>query len=192
MLKQEIKEFCSNWLEKANGLSDDTLSGVFDKFFTLYVVYNRLYVETTFRLANNGQINLTNRRSFPDSKAAKKYVSQFLGSNKIHTEFEKEIFENAISSIINILENHLFYIKLHQVNGIPQPDEDDKLLKKLKSNNVGKRIDGILDYIYSVRCNVFHAQKGYQVGQLEVLNPANILLKRLIELLIKKLDENNN
>jgi hypothetical protein len=192
MLKQEIKEFCSNWLEKTNNLDDNTLSDVFDKFFTLYVVYNRLYVETTFRLSNKGQINLTNRTSFPDNKAATKYVSQFLGSNKIFIEFEKEIFVNAISLIINILENHSFYIKLHQVNGMPQPDEDDKLLKKLKSKNVGKKIDGILDFIYSVRCNIFHAQKGYQIGQLEVLNPANVLLKKLIELLIEKLDENSN
>ena len=48
MIKQEINDFCNNWLQKANNIDSSNLQGAFDKFFTLYVVYNRLYVETTY------------------------------------------------------------------------------------------------------------------------------------------------
>ncbi len=69
MINQEIQSFCENWIAKANAYENDNLQHVFDKFFTLFVVYNRLYVEATFRMSNKGEINIRNRNSFPDPQA---------------------------------------------------------------------------------------------------------------------------
>jgi len=71
MLNSEFTEFYRRWKEKAEGYRDENLKDVFDKFFTLYVLYNRLYAEVTFQMAKDNLINLTDRNNFPDKKAAK-------------------------------------------------------------------------------------------------------------------------
>lgn len=188
MLNQEITVFCENWLDKATKIDDSTMAGSFDKFFTLYVVYNRLYVETTYRMFNEGQINLQNRTTFPDDMAAKNYVVQFLGCKFINAQFNADQnCKNAIRSLIQILKQNQFNIKLNQISGMPQPNEDKRLLGRLESNQIDRKVKAIADFIYSVRCNVFHAQKSYVQRQTQILNPVNILLEKLINLLFSKL-----
>lgn len=188
MLKQEFKLFCENWLRKAEGIDDTNISGAFDKFFTLFVVYNRLYVETTYRMVNNRQINLSNRNTFPDDKAAKDYVVQFLTCSYIESQIENDrSCLIALEFLKTILRKPLFNIKLNQISGMPQPDKDADLLRRLDSENVNTRITAVTDFIYSVRCNIFHAQKGYQEEQILVLEPVNVLLSKLITLLFAKL-----
>lgn len=187
MIKQEINEFCNNWLNRANEIDSATLQGAFDKFFTLYVVYNRLYVETTYRLSNAGQVNLGN--TFPDRKASINYVVQFLKSNHIDTEFNKD--DNviqAIEKLKEIIENNLFNIKLHLVTAEPQPEKDTELLKRMNSNRTDIRICAILEYVYSIRCNIFHAQKGYHIRQKKVLKPTIIVLEKMVGILLSKLN----
>ncbi len=191
MLNQEISKFCTEWLNKSHEIDDTKLSGLFDKFFTLYVVYNRLYVETTFRMANNGQINLNNRNTFPDDKAAKVYVIQYLTGNKINEEFQADQeCVTAIESLKIIIQENKLNIKLHQITGIPDRGKDLELLEKLESNKIDTKIRGITEYIYSIRCNIFHAQKGYHNQQKIVLRPINILLEKLIKILFEKLKNN--
>jgi hypothetical protein len=55
-LNPRFKEFCNRWLEKAKEYDETELSQLFDKFFTLYVVYNALYVLEFGQLKLNGQI----------------------------------------------------------------------------------------------------------------------------------------
>ncbi|MDP2526593.1 hypothetical protein [Maribacter dokdonensis] len=188
MINQEIKNFCENWIEKTKAYSNDNLQDVFDKFFTLFVVYNRLYVEATFRMSNKGQINIQNRNSFPDPQAAKNYVIQYLNSNAIDDAFNAD--ENclhAIERLKDIIRNHEFNIKLNMVTGNPERDKDLELLSKMEANHTDRKIKAIADFIYSIRCNVFHAQKGYVQNQINVLNPVNTILIKLIELLFDKL-----
>tara|TARA_R100001594_G_scaffold109476_1_gene144209 strand:- start:43 stop:618 length:576 start_codon:yes stop_codon:yes gene_type:complete len=188
MINQEIKNFCENWIEKTKAYSNDNLQDVFDKFFTLFVVYNRLYVEDTFRMSNKGQINIQNRNSFPDPQAAKNYVIQYLNSNAINDTFNAD--ENclhAIERLKDIIRNHEFNIKLNMVTGNPERDKDLELLSKMEANHTDRKIKAIADFIYSIRCNVFHAQKGYVQNQINVLNPVNTILIKLIELLFDKL-----
>jgi hypothetical protein len=45
----------------------------------------------------------------------------------------------------------------------------------------------ITDILYSIRCNTFHGQKGYNDNQIELLQPVCILLEKIIELLFLKL-----
>ncbi len=188
MINQEIENFCHNWIEKAEAYNDSNLQDVFDKFFTLYVVYNRLYVEATFRMSNRGEINIRNRHSFPDPEAAKNYVIQYVTSRAINDAFNND--ENcvvALERLKNIIRNQEFNIKLNMVTGMPEREKDLDLLTKLETRSTDKRIKAIADFIYSIRCNVFHAQKGYHQTQIPVLNPVNVLLKKMIILLFEKL-----
>jgi hypothetical protein len=187
MLKQEINVFCNNWLNKAANIECANIQGAFDKFFTLYVVYNRLYVETTYRLSNDGLVNLGN--TFPDRKASINYVVQYLKSNNIDEEFKKD--KNVIESIEKlkeIIRENQFNIKLHLVTGLPQPDQDLELLAKMESNKTDIRICSILEYLYLIRCNIFHAQKGFEDKQMIVLKPTIVILEKIISILIYKLN----
>jgi len=188
MINQEIENFCEKWIEKADNYNDNNLQDVFDKFFTLFVVYNRLYVEATFRMSNRGEINFQNRNSFPDSQAAKNYVVQYITSRTINEEFNNdENCTEAIERLKEIIRNHEFNIKLNMVTGMEEREKDLKLLTELEANSTNKRIKAIADFLYSIRCNVFHAQKGFEENQLRVLNPVNVILKKMISLLFDKL-----
>jgi hypothetical protein len=57
-LSPELATFCRNWLTKAEAYSSEEIGGAFDQFFRLYVAFNRLYAEATFRLARRGQVRL--------------------------------------------------------------------------------------------------------------------------------------
>ncbi len=188
MMNQEIVNFCQNWIEKSEAYNDNNLQDVFDKFFTLFVVYNRLYVEATYRMSNQGKINIRNRNSFPDSQAAKNYAIQYLTSRTINEAFNND--RNclvAIERLKEIIRNQEFNIKLDIVTGIPERSKDLELLTKLEAASIDRKIKAIADFIYSIRCNVFHAQKGYRPNQIHVLNPVNILLRKMIDLLFDKL-----
>jgi hypothetical protein len=188
-MNQEIRNFCNSWIAKANGYENDSLQHVFDKFFTLYVVYNRLYVEATFRMSNRQEINIRNRNSFPDSQAAKSYVIQYLTSNAINNAFNAdESCLVALDRFKEIIRNHEFNIKLNMVTGIPEREKDLELLAKMDSTNTNGKINAVADFVYSIRCNVFHAQKGYVNNQMNVLNPVNTILSKLIEMLFDKLE----
>ncbi len=187
-MNNESIQFCNNWLGKAKLYTEDNLEHNFDKFFTLFVVYNRLYAEVTFKLSRKGEINLEKRTTFPDAQAAKDYVEKYLKSSFINTEITKdENCTKALASLKEIIRNKIFWIKLDMVTGEPDPEKDKVLLNDLESNYTSKKVKAILDIIYSIRCNVFHAQKGYDEDQKVILRSINILLKKIIDLLFEKL-----
>jgi hypothetical protein len=184
MLSSEFQGFYDDLLEKALRYNDDNLKECFDKFFTLFVVYNRLYAETTFVLARKGAINLRNRTSFPDSQAAKHYVHQYLGTNRIWAALQDDISSRqAIDNIVNIIDNRVFAIKLDLISGESKREEDAKLLESLKSTSHDLKVEAILDIIYSIRCNMFHGHKGFHQVQTQILFPVNRILERVVILL---------
>jgi len=139
-------------------------------------------------MSNKGEINIQNRNSFPDPQAAKNYVIQYLNSNSINDAFNAdENCVHAIERLKDIIRNHEFNIKLNMVTGIPEREKDLELLSKMESNHTDRKIKAVADFIYSIRCNVFHAQKGYVQNQINVLNPVNTILMKLIDLLFDKL-----
>ncbi len=87
-LSPDLRNFCSNWRAKATAYSTDELAGAFDRFFTSYVAFNRLYAEATYRLAQRGRVNLHER--FPDSQAAQEYVVQFCTAETLTRAWEDD------------------------------------------------------------------------------------------------------
>lgn len=187
-MEKESIEFCNKWLEKAQATDDTTFGGAFDKLFTLYVAYNRLYTEATYKLANRGDIKLENRDYFPDAQAARDYVVIFLKSGSLEEELLKdEHCKSAINTLKEILEFNEFNIKLNPVTAQANPEADRDLLGRLNSESKDTRTKAITDFIYSVRCNAFHGQKSYEKHQLRVLHPVNTILLKLCKLLLAKL-----
>lgn len=187
MISQELREFCERWFQKAQGYHGQSIQERFDRFFTLFVVYNRLYAELTLSWARTGRIQLRGR-SLPDEKPATEYVHSYLGTNHIWSNLQNDDrCQQAVSTIRNLLENQVFVIKLDRLRGTPRPEEDLKLLHNLRSDNKRWKVSALLDIIYSVRCNMFHGHKGFDRVQAEILAPVNVLLNKLAGLLYERL-----
>jgi len=189
-LSPEFSEFYTSWVKKAHAYTDEDVRNCFDKFFTFFVIYNRLYAEATFRLAQTegSGITIANRDSFPDALAAKEYVANYLGARVLITGLQAD--QNcvaALETLKDLLREHRFYIKLDLVTGNRQPEEDASLLSKLEESSCAVRAGAILDMIYSIRCNMFHGQKSFHETQLELLQPMTIVLERVCHLLWRKL-----
>jgi hypothetical protein len=190
MLNKEFHEFFHVWREKAASHGHD-LRGEFDRFFTLFVIYNRLYAEATFELARRpgSGVRLGANKLFPDGKAARVYVGQYLGNEHLIDVVEGDAgCADAIQSIITFLDEGRFFIKLHRVNGTRQVAEDQELSRKFRSHSKNQRAEAVLDFVYSVRCNLFHGHKSFKAIQLQVIRPANALLLALIEMLFERLN----
>lgn len=189
-LSQEFSEFYTSWLQKANQYTDNDIRSCFDKFFTLFVVYNRLYAEATFRLAQTegSGINLDNWNTFPDPVAAKEYLANYIGARNLINGLRSDPrCVTALQSLEQLLQNQRFNIKLNLLTGTPQPDEDVILLTKLRSRSNSVKALAILDTIYSIRCNMFHGHKGFHEVQLELLIPITTLLERICTITWQKL-----
>jgi hypothetical protein len=187
-LNQEFKDFVRNWLNKADSIVLADLSTYFDKFFTLYVVYNRLYGEVTFTLSRAGQINISNRTSFPDRQAATSYVVKFVGSTRLISTIDNDPeIAHALDRVIKLIERGDFSIQLDMVTGNPQRQKDLELLSRLRSTSRDDRANAILELIYSIRCNMFHGHNGFNKVQIGLLDPSIVLLRRVIVLLSDEL-----
>src|SRR5690242_11753558 len=119
-ISDELANFCANWSRKAEGYSIDEVAGAFDRFFTLYVVFNRLYAEATFRLARSHNIRLGNR--FPDARAATDYVIQLCGAEALTAAWEGDAPTfAAYRQLAQHLRDHNFALKLDLVTGERMP-----------------------------------------------------------------------
>lgn len=201
MLNTEFHRFYRHWSEKANDYSDlnSDHGAAFDRFFALFIIYNRLYAQATFELAQQGRPGVAIKNDwFPDGKAAKEYVHEYLGrENMIDLIEADEPSREAIQSVISFLDAHppfgpRFGIKLDMIYGLPCRGRDLELLRKLRSARRHERGAAVLDFLYSVRCNLFHGHKDFEPVQVDVMGPANTLLSRMIEILFDRLNRPSN
>lgn len=196
-LNLEFINFCDRWLQKAQDYNTSSLNDCFDKFFTLYVVYNALYVETAALLHRKAEAEGREEfklegDNFPDLNAATKYVLDFLKSRSLMDALEAdESVKNALHELISVVEVGHFNIQLDPVWGVPQRDKDNELLASLKSNNTDAKARSILKIIYEIRCNMFHGRKGLDKVQSELLIPLIVILEKVINLLYRRLRSEN-
>lgn len=187
MLSPELDRFCNEWTDKAAQYSNESIDGCYDKFFTLFVVFNRLYAEATFELARRNQITLTHNKTLPDRKGATDYCLKIIGVTRFQELFNSKLVKH-VERLILLIEQEKFYIKLSIPNGERQREKDLELLSHLRSTNK-KRLLALLDFVYSVRCNLFHGHKCFQPAQVELLRPTNVILAEINILLRQRLSE---
>jgi hypothetical protein len=125
------------------------VEGCYDKFFTLFVVFNRLYAEATFELARQGQISISPNRSLPDRKGATEYTFAFIGQTAFD-HFFKEHLTAPVDALAMLIEQERFYIKLSSPNGDPQRVKDLLLLSALRLRGLLGRLLFWISCILSV------------------------------------------
>ena len=189
--KQQLEQFYERWRNKVNEYKSDELSNYFDKFFTLFVIYNRIYnvvvailhqKNELIILKHQGKIDKKNPPD--DNKSATVCVAYFLREDLISIISDNQ---NQIEEFKNIIKNERFNIDLNY--GKPQPQKDLNLLHGLESNDNLLIVESLLMILYKLRCNVFHAEKGYNNDQKLILGPANYCLQNLVDRLIIKVTE---
>lgn len=187
-----IELFVERWLQKAEAiqLNQNDLASYLDKFFTLFVIYNRLYMEATFQMWRDGVLepHPPEKNNFPDSNAAKKYTAKFLTPPSIIQSLTSDtVTLEAINNLIDILQSGSFFVllKAPKMEGNRQADEE--LLKRMRSSDEKRKAEAILEFIHAIRCNTFHGSKGYTPDQIKVLAPCIKILEKLIPMLFEKL-----
>ena len=188
-LSGELSEFCRNWRAKADLYSPENLRDAFDRFFTLYVVFNRLYAEAAFRLARRDARKLT---QFRDSNASQDGVLQFCTARVLTDAWESNSnTKEALQQIVEHLRDGRFALKLDMVTGDPNPDADRALLAALESRGRTQRAKAGLAALYAVRCNMFHGHKGFDPIQLDLLRLALLVLESTIDVLHRALERDS-
>jgi hypothetical protein len=188
-MRVEIDRFCNKWLNKVDQIEGDDVEEFLDRFFSLYVVFNRLYIQASYELSQREEMNLENRESFPDRQAATNYIVQFYGSKRFLNSLNSNAdTKEAILDLIGILDNELFNINIHPITGKPLGESDKELLDDLVNNNPNRKAKAILKFLYAIRCNIFHARKGADPIQVIVLQPTVTLLRKIIEMVRNDLD----
>lgn len=203
MISWELQNFYERWLLKAEEYQSDNLQDCFDRFFTLFVAYNRLYAELALSCMKRG---VWRWDYVSDGLAAKSNVQSYLGNRYIlHSLEDDGACTTALSSVIDLVERKVFIIKLDGLYGARRffarkPDRfsskrreaDSILLERLKSDRAEHKVHAVLDLIYSIRCNMFHGQKGYQDIQIQILVPVTVLLKKIMSLLHQKMSNDDD
>ncbi|AOE50529.1 hypothetical protein [Kangiella sediminilitoris] len=185
-LHPHVNDFYEEWLRKSESYSGEQLADYFNKAFSLFTLYNKLYAEAAFVLARSKEIKLNGR--IPDRKAATKFVPIYIGHERILEIITRDGQSNeSLESLISSIENQRFYIKLSMPYGRRQPNKDKKLLASLRSTDSEEKVEAILDLIYTVRCNMFHGHKQFEEVQVELLRPVTVILKTIILELYSKL-----
>ena len=178
MITPYFVEHYNNWNTKVNGITGDDLGSIFDRYMTLFVIYNNLYNEVPAALIVKG-IPVPNQ--IYDIKKATEYVVKFLGASEILNNLHDNNCDADVQTIIDIIHNEEFHIKLN--HGQHHRNEDLKILKNLRSANDANKAVALLQVCYYVRCNMFHGSKDFHDRQRRLLMPlTNIMRATIVQL----------
>jgi hypothetical protein len=154
MLRQEDIEYCTKQKKAVESITGDDITSVFNRFSTLYPMYNRLYDRLPEVLTALGQ-PLPNKND--DNTRSTTYVTQYLGGDNILANLSTQGLDDDIEFLTWILEYGAFHIKLK--NGQHVPTKDAELARDIKSTDPDTKTIAILYVVYYVRCNMLHGQK---------------------------------
>ena len=202
MMTNKLEQFYKRWLDKADTYEGSILTHHFDRFTSLYVLYNSLYmVISELRIQNLGipkdsenssdnnceeQCDELQVPRFNDYKAATSYVVEYLKADLlIDGLFNKD--DRAQKCLSEICE--LLKVKFNIILkwGKAQPTKDAILLRHLNSDSNNAKAVAILSLFYYIRCNLFHGHKDFEEVQRKLLIPVNELLRKTVEITYKKL-----
>lgn len=173
-----IERFCKRWIDKAGAYRSNNLEDLFDRFFTLFVAYNRFYSAA----AELHRATIEPRQAQflqGDRKEATTVMARLIRQSR----FADAIKENptiaaACQAISTLLQERRFF--LHSVRDTKEPDlaRDAKLADGLSKHC----LLSVLECLYQIRCNIFHGEKEFAPRQAELLAPAITLLEVIVSL----------
>jgi len=159
-------EIAKRWLKKSKKYTSGNVEDVMDKFFSLYVAYNAMY--SKFSQGNND-----------DRACATTRMADYLKSENITILND---CESTIKEMIKPVEDGIFYI--YGNHSSDDYKKDSVIIQKIKEDINNYR--SILNFIYGIRNNMFHGDKQIIAEQVQLLNPANEVLEKLLDALIQK------
>ncbi|AOE88107.1 hypothetical protein [Pseudomonas sp. TCU-HL1] len=186
---ERLNEFCEAWLRKAQAC-DNSIAGVFDRFFALWIVFNRLYEESARILINENDQSIfrfrwKNKKPYgppPDRMAATIFIVRFCGENTLRSALTAaRRMENAL----HFIESGQLYLHEDYTTGEPDYDRDQKLVQCSRQGD----IQALMALIYQARCNLFHGQKAYSDAQRPLLEGMNEVLQIVIRCAQQKMQQ---
>ena len=175
-MSEDTKEFLINWEFKLSQIQGETLTDVYDRFTSLYTIYNRLYNEAFTFLKEKNRLT---KKKYSDFDKATIIVVELISSLAIIESIKKNNNLGEIDAVCKLIENKVFYINLN--NGQPNEEIDKQLLSNLKSTDIDIKAKAITSLIYKIRCNMVHGYKDFQEYQRLIVEPISKLLKDIIE-----------
>jgi len=176
-MNKDLLDFYERWMNKANEYDARKLSDCFDKFITLFILYNALY----FYIAQEkGHLKKNGLKDFEMATSKiKKYFpyKNFCNNKKV---------DLAITQLCKLVEEGRFFIRGNN------QDLDKELISKSRSTDDEEKTKGILEFVYFIRCNLFHGQKSFTERQKSVLLPCITILEELNKLVFNSLRQNEN
>jgi len=185
-MRPETKEFIDNWELKLSQIKNDNdqLKELYDKFTTLFTIYNRYYNEAFYQFKEDEKLS---KSRYSDFEKATTIILEFSGADSLIKSFDKN--QKEIDDLWMLIESKIFHINL--IDGEPCEKIDKQLLENLKSISPEVKGKAVLSVIYNVRCNIVHGYKDFEEYQRLILEPLIKLLESVIELLKKKFDDMN-
>lgn len=203
--KQILNEFYIRWVRKTEEYDDNNLSDIFDKFFSLFVIFNRLYSEIAKILIKEDP-NIGRWSGFAKLRAnairEQKVITRPLLPNdkwcatigvKMYckqTQLNQLVFSTChseLETIRSLIRNREFYFYEDYLTNSPLWNKDLEIYKKIGSKDIG----AVLELIYQIRCNLFHGEKEYSQAQFPLLHSVNFILAIINQHIFDTLNEDN-
>lgn len=172
-----IERFCERWIDKADAYRSNNLEDLFDRFFTLFVAYNRFY-SAAAELHRSGMEPRQAQFLQGDRKEATTIMARLIRQSRFDGAMTDPTIATACQTIATLLQERRFF--LHSIRGTKEPDlaRDAKLADGLSKYS----LLSVLECLYQIRCNIFHGEKEFAPRQSELLAPAITLLEAIVSL----------
>lgn len=206
---RQLDMFCKSWLRKAKAyerprlsfasrhpgritglncaVDDDGLSRCFDRFTSLFVVFNRLYTEAGKLLIRRGVVRPHPRKRYaplPDRESATSHVVTFYGEGELRDEISADRrCRKAVDALVRLIRDRRFYLHEDYTTGLPDTQRDLRLADEAATYDP----KAVLSLIYQARCNLFHGEKGLEERQRVLLNNMSVALEFIVARVLVKL-----
>ena len=173
------EHFCQRWINKASTYQEDELEDLFDKFFTLFVAYNRIYSVAAKILRSRMPPDRHGFRLIGDRNEATYVMAIFITQLRFSECVSQfPTVAGACHTISDLLQHRMFFLHSNR-----QTNEPDWSRDQILSEGLSKlRLKSILDCLYQIRCNIFHGEKEFADRQRQLLVPAITLLESVLTL----------
>ncbi|RJE75218.1 hypothetical protein [Reichenbachiella sp. MSK19-1] len=176
-MTEETKEYIANYNLKFSEIKKDDLASLFEKFNTLYPMFNRLYNDALREEAINDQ----KLKGFGDYKRATFFVRDYVGAENIIDNLKKDKQIKSVIEIADLINKKVFHINLQDGKG--QEKTDIELATNLLSEDAEIKSKAILGLVYNVRCNIVHGHKDFQEYQRLLMEPIIGILRTIVNTL---------
>jgi hypothetical protein len=164
--------FCCRWLDKAAQHDDTSLDGAFDRFFSAFVAFNRLY----------SHLNVTAAHPVRgDRQQATRRIVSIVGAQALLQALREDGREDDIRTLAALIgPGGGFYLISERSVDRPNWTRNQDLLDRLQSESPSTKMEALLEYLYQVRCNMFHGAKDFEQRQLQLVQPATRCLESVV------------